>query len=76
VLTKTYWGKEMNKSNYYIKNPTIRKVRNRGWKPVTFHSDHGYTSGWIYKEGTKWLYFYSPSLGKKRIPKNAKLRYL
>ena len=65
----------MKKSNYYIKDATIRKVKNRGWKPVTYHSDHGYTTGWIYKEGTKWFHFYSPSLGKKRIPKNAKLKY-
>ena len=67
--------KEMKKADWFIKNPTIRKVKNRGWKPVTYHSDYGYTSGWIYKEGTKWLHFYSPTLGKKRLPKNAKLKY-
>jgi len=65
----------MKKSSYYIKDATIRKVKNRGWKPVTYHSDHGFTTGWIYKEGTKWFHFYSPSLGKKRIAKNAKLKY-
>lgn len=65
----------MKKVDWFIKDPTIRKVRNRGWKPVTYHSDEGFTSGWIYKEGTKWLYFCSPSLGRKRLPRNTKLKY-
>lgn len=63
-------------ASYYIKDPTVRKVRNRGFKPVTYHSEYGFTSGWIYKEGTKWLHFYSPTLGKKKLPTNAKLQYL
>jgi len=67
---------KLNKSSYYIKNPTVRKVKNRGWLPVTYHSEFGYTSGWIYKQGTKWLHFYSPTLGKKRLPKTAKLKNL
>jgi hypothetical protein len=63
----------MNKSEWFIKDPTVRKVRNRGWIPVWYHSDFGNSAGWVYKEGRKWLYFYSPSLGRKRLPKNAKL---
>ena len=65
----------MKKSDWFIKNPTVRKVKNRGWKAVTYHSEWGYPSGWIYKEGTKWFHFYSPSLGRKRISKNSKLHY-
>jgi|TARA_R110000822_G_scaffold286892_1_gene408174 hypothetical protein len=57
----------MKKSDWFIKEPTVRKVRNKGWRPVTYHGDQGFTSGWIYKVGVKWLHFYSPSYGKKRI---------
>jgi len=65
----------MKKSQWFIKDPTVRKVINRGWRPVWYHSDDcgGNNAGWIYKEGRKWLYFYSPGLGRKRLPKNAKL---
>ena len=66
----------MKKSEWFIKHPTVRKVKNRGFKPVWYHSDYGYTAGWIYKEGTKWLHFYSPTLGRKRLPKNAKLELI
>jgi|TARA_R100001224_G_scaffold61548_1_gene36746 hypothetical protein len=57
----------MKKSEWFIKDPTVRKVRNRGWRPVTYHSDTGFVSGWIYKESGKWLHFYSPSYGKRRL---------
>ena len=63
----------MNKSEWFIKDPTVRKVRNRGWTPVWYHGERDQRPGWVYKEGRKWLYFYSPSLGRKRLPKNAKL---
>jgi hypothetical protein len=66
----------MKKSDYFIKDPTVRKVKNRGWTPVWYHSDFGWTAGWIYKEGTKYHHFYSPTLGKKRIPKTAKLEVI
>lgn len=60
---------------YLIKNPTVRKVINRGFEPVIYHSEHGQVSGWIYKEGREYLYFYSPSLGNKRLLKAAR-RYM
>jgi hypothetical protein len=56
---------------YLIKNPTIRKVVNRGFTPVTYHSPEGFVSGWIYERGTKWLRFYSPSAGKLKLPLDA-----
>ena len=63
----------MSKSEWFIKNPTVRKVKNRGWIPVWYHGARDQRPAWVYKEGRKWLYFYSPSLGRKRLPKNAKL---
>ena len=66
----------MKKSDQFIKNPTVRKVKNRGWAPVWYHSDFGWTAGWVYKEGTKYHHFYSPTLGKKRIPKTTKLEVI
>jgi hypothetical protein len=39
---------------YAIKNPTIRKVKNRGWEPVYFWLDNsGEYVGWRVKVGTK-----------------------
>tara|TARA_R110000851_G_scaffold247175_2_gene399680 strand:- start:1458 stop:1682 length:225 start_codon:yes stop_codon:yes gene_type:complete len=64
--------KEM-KAAYIIKNPTVRKVKNRGFKPVWYFGKHGWSAGWVFKEGTKWLYFYSPTVGKKRLPKTTRL---
>ena len=50
-----------------IKNPTVRKVINRGFTPVTYHCQRGFVSGWIYARGHKWLRFYSPSTGTMKI---------
>ena len=50
----------MSKSEWFIKNPTVRKVKNRGWIPVWYHGERDQRPGWVYKEGRKWLYFYSP----------------
>ena len=63
----------MKKSDYIIKNPTIRKVRNRGFSPVWYFSKYGWTAGWVYKEGPKWVWFYSPTIGKKKLPKTTRL---
>ena len=52
---------------HIIKNPTVRKVVNRGFMPVTFHSPQGFVSGWIYARGHKWLRFYSPSTGNLKL---------
>jgi len=50
-----------------IKNPTIRKVRNRGFTPISYHHDSGIHNGWIYKTGPKWTHAMFPSLGRIRI---------
>ena len=50
-----------------IKNPTKRKVRNRGFTPVRYHHDSGIHNGWIYKVGTKYNHARFPSLGNVRI---------
>ena len=60
---------------HLIKNPTIRKVRNRGFTPVRYHHESGFHDGWIYKVGTKWTYARFPSLGNVRISK-ADMRYV
>ena len=54
-----------------IKNPTKRKVRNRGFTPVRYHHDSGIHNGWIYKVGTKYNHARFPSLGNVRISKAA-----
>lgn len=52
-----------------IKNPTLRKVRNRGFVPISYHHESGVHNGWIYKTGTKWTHAIFPSLGRIRISK-------
>ena len=61
-------------SNPTINNPTIRKVKNRGFTPIAYH-DSGIHNGWIYKTGTKWTHAMFPSLGRVRISK-ADMRYV
>lgn len=39
-----------------IKNPTVRKVLNRGYVPITWHTDHGVLSCWVEKIGHKLLH--------------------
>ena len=58
-----------------IKNPTVRKVRNRGFTPVRYHHDTGVHHGWIYKVGTKYNHARFPSLGNVRISK-ANMRFV
>ena len=33
-----------------IKEPTIRKVRNRGYTPIRYHDGEQYRHGWIVEE--------------------------
>jgi hypothetical protein len=61
--------------NPKIKDPTIRKVRNRGFTPICYHTDMGYQNGWIYKEGRKRLYIHLVSSGNHRVPKSER-RYM
>ena len=64
----------MTKKDYIIKNATKRKVKNRGFEPVWYYAKNGgWTAGWVFKRGTKWLWFYSATIGKKRLPLNTKL---
>ena len=58
-----------------IKNPTKRKVRNRGFKPVSYHHDTGVHNGWIYKETPKFFFARFPGLGRKNLEKS-ELRYV
>ena len=44
-------------SKYSIKNPTLRKVRNRGYTPVTVWLG-GWYGGWVVKTGTKWQHIF------------------
>ena len=38
------------KPKWYIKNPTTRKVLNRGYDIVQCHTDDGFRHGWLVKE--------------------------
>ena len=58
-----------------IKNPTTRKVKNRGFTPIAYHSDNGVYNGWIYKETPKFAFARFPGLGRKRLEKS-ELRYV
>jgi hypothetical protein len=58
-----------------MKNPTTRKVRNRGFSPVIYHTDHGQFSCWIEKEGRKLLHVRFTDGALRRVPK-AERRYM
>lgn len=42
---------------YAIKNPTMRKVKNRNWEPVDVWLD-GWYAGWRVKVGTKYQHVF------------------
>lgn len=42
-----------------IKDPTTRKVLNRGFVPVRYRTSDGNVHGWVESRGTKWLKFWS-----------------
>ena len=55
-----------------IKNPTVRKIRNRGWTPISYHSEGGVRYGWLIEskevkrgrlKGKKLLYVRFPGSG-------------
>ena len=58
-----------------IKNPTTRKVRNRGFTPISYHSDNGVYSGWIYKQTPTYTFARFPALGRKKLSK-AEMRFV
>lgn len=41
-----------------IRNPTLRKVRNRGFVPVRYQTDGGFYHGWIVKHGREYVHVY------------------
>lgn len=51
-----------------IKTPTIANAKARGFIPTSYHTSHGIACGWIYKETNRFIYFFAPSTGKKRVP--------
>ncbi len=51
-------------SAYAIRNPTRRKVLNRGWIPARYRTDEGAFNGWVVKHGRKYIHFYSISHGR------------
>ena len=58
-----------------IKNPTTRKVKNRGFTPIAYHNGDGVYNGWIYKETPKFTFARFPGLGRKKLEKS-ELRYV
>lgn len=59
-----------------IKNPTVRKVRNAGFEPVVYHTDHGQESCWIEKVGRKLLHVrFAGDQRLRRVPKSER-RYM
>ena len=60
----------MNK--YAIKNPTLRKVRNRGYEPVQVWLG-GWYCGWRVKTGRKLQHIFLITTGSvKRLPINCR----
>lgn len=51
-----------------IKNITKRKVRNRGYTPVRYRTPRQAVNGFVVKRGRKWMTFYSPATGRRRLP--------
>lgn len=50
-----------------LKEPTLRKVRNRGWEPIAYRTDSGVLNGWVVKRGRKWIHCYFVSTGRKKV---------
>lgn len=54
-----------------MKNITRRQAKRKGWAgPYRYRmpSARGVTHGWLLKRGRKWLYFYSVTYGRMRLP--------
>ena len=58
-----------------IKNPTTRKVKNRGFTPIAYHTENGVYNGWVYKQTPKYTFARFPALGRKRLEKS-ELRFV
>jgi hypothetical protein len=60
-------------SKHAIKNPTLRKVKNRGYKPVKVWLD-GWYNGWQVKEGRKYDHVFLVTTGRvHRLPKSKRI---
>ena len=55
-----------------IRNPTTRKVINRGFEPIVYQMETGQHTGWIYKEGTKLLHVYLIGIGHRKVARSAR----
>jgi len=51
-----------------ISNPTCRKVRNRGFRPVKYHTQNEVRFGWVVEETNKFI--------KVRLPGDDRSRKL
>jgi hypothetical protein len=51
-----------------IKSPTVRKVRNAGFTPVVYHTNHGQLSCWIEKVGRTRLHVRFTDGRLRRVP--------
>lgn len=54
--------------SHTIKNPTRRKVRNRGWEPVRLNWNGYVVHGWIYKRGRELLHIHIIGIGDRKVP--------
>lgn len=53
-----------------IKQPTYRKVINRGFTPIQYHTRWGQYSCWIEKIGTKLIHVRFTDGRLRRVPKS------
>ena len=58
-----------------ITQPTYRKVINRGFTPIQYHTNHGQYSCWIEKVGTKLIHVRFTDGCLRRVPKS-ETRYM
>lgn len=59
-----------------IKDPTIRKLRNRGLTPLRYQTNGGFYHGWIEKRGRKKLRFYCIAMRRAITLPLAEERYM
>lgn len=61
-----------------IKNPTIRKIKNRGFTPIKYHMDKlgGVHYGWIVREDAKTITIRLVGEEKNRKLKNKERKFI
>lgn len=55
--------------------PTYRKVINRGFTPILYHTDQGQFSCWIERAGPKWIHVRFTDGSVRRV-RHSELRYM